>query len=535
MNDHRPLPVVSSRMSGPLPGREGPNVICDLRVLVVEDSEEDTLLLLRELKKGGYAVHHRRVCTRKAMAEALDGPEWDLILSDHKMPRFDSLTALEMVKERGLDLPFIIVSAVIGEDTAVAAMKAGAHDYVMKGSPGRLLPAIARQLLDAKDRRDKRRVEELLRFERERAQHYLDVADVIMLVLDREGKVELINRKGSEVLGYTGDEVRGKSWFDSFLPAGVREKVRSLFSKYLAEGGPEHYENTVLTKSGAERIISWRNVTLRDREGRPTGTLSSGEDITERRRAAEKEAMQAVRLEALFQLNQKMDAPEEEILDFCLEAAQKTVQSELSFIGLMDEKETTLTVHAWSKEAVAQCAMQNKPRHFPVADSGLWGECVRQRKPVIVNDYARPVRGKKGYPDGHVPLRRVLCVPVFDGPSIVAVVVAANKERAYDEEDVTSLDVLMNRMWELLRRKRMEAALSQGEKRYRELVDNLSDAVFEIDSEGNITFVSHQVKDLFGLAPEECVGRNLTEIVHPDSVAGALEAMSKVRTTGSLV
>src|SRR5438874_1441789 len=115
-----------------------------LRVLIVEDSEEDSDLIVLELKRGGYEPFYRRVETADAMARALEEGEWDLVLSDFSMPRFSVPEALGMVQQKGLDLPFVIVSATIGEEAAVEAMKAGAHDYILKHRLGRLVPAIKR-------------------------------------------------------------------------------------------------------------------------------------------------------------------------------------------------------------------------------------------------------------------------------------------------------------------------------------------------------------------------------------------------------
>ncbi|MEW6366610.1 MAG: response regulator [Acidobacteriota bacterium] len=124
-----------------------------LRVLIVEDNEDDATLILRELRRGGYEPLHERVETGEAMLEALQGREWDLVTSDYSMPAFSGPAALQTLKETGLDLPFIIVSGTIGEETAVAALKAGAHDFVVKSQLARFLPAVERELGDARVRR----------------------------------------------------------------------------------------------------------------------------------------------------------------------------------------------------------------------------------------------------------------------------------------------------------------------------------------------------------------------------------------------
>jgi signal transduction histidine kinase len=134
-----------------------------LQVLVIEDSEDDAEVLAVELRRAGYAPVCHRVETLEALGSALERQPWDLIIADYHLPRFDGLTALAFVREKRLDVPFIIVSGYITEETAVAAMKAGAHDYLMKDKLARLGPAVERELREAEVRRERRRAEEELR------------------------------------------------------------------------------------------------------------------------------------------------------------------------------------------------------------------------------------------------------------------------------------------------------------------------------------------------------------------------------------
>lgn len=133
-----------------------------IRILIVEDSAADAELLLRELRRGGYEPQSERVETPTELDSALNRQIWDLIVSDNAMPSFDGLQALKLTQEKGLDIPFILVSGSIGEDAAVAAMKAGAHDYLMKGNTARLLPAIARELSEARVRQERRQADETI-------------------------------------------------------------------------------------------------------------------------------------------------------------------------------------------------------------------------------------------------------------------------------------------------------------------------------------------------------------------------------------
>lgn len=133
-----------------------------LRALIIEDSEIDALLLVEQLKEGGYAPETRRVDNAEDLMDALERQTWDIIFSDHNMPRFSSTAALEIARSSAIDIPFLIVSGAIGEDAAVKAMKAGAQDYLMKGNMVRLVAAVARELNDAQERRGRRKAERAL-------------------------------------------------------------------------------------------------------------------------------------------------------------------------------------------------------------------------------------------------------------------------------------------------------------------------------------------------------------------------------------
>ncbi|QYZ66280.1 MAG: histidine kinase [Gammaproteobacteria bacterium (ex Lamellibrachia satsuma)] len=135
----------------------------EIRVLIIEDSEDDALLLVRELRKGGYTPSFQRVDSPQEVKAALERDQWDLVITDHNMPQFSSTDALRLAKTHQPDIPIIIVSGSIGEEVAVQAMKAGAHDYLMKDNLKRLIPAVERELRDADTRRAHRRAEEEIR------------------------------------------------------------------------------------------------------------------------------------------------------------------------------------------------------------------------------------------------------------------------------------------------------------------------------------------------------------------------------------
>src|ERR687897_87954 len=180
----------------------------DLRVLLVEDSEDDALLLLRTLRRGGYDPTWERVDTPEDMEAALDGRGWDLVISDHSMPAFSSSAALGLLRSKGfVDLPFIIVSGQIGEDAAVAAMKAGAHDYIMKGNLARLNTAIERELREAEVRRERRRAERELKLSETRFRMMIEQSPLSIQIFSPDGTTVRVNRAWERLWGVTLDQI----------------------------------------------------------------------------------------------------------------------------------------------------------------------------------------------------------------------------------------------------------------------------------------------------------------------------------------
>ena len=184
-----------------------------LRILIVEDSDDDTQILLRELERGGYKPVYQRVETDTAMRSALDEQEWDIVLADYRLPHFSAPAALVLLKEAGPDIPFIVVSGAIGEETAVAVMKLGANDYVMKDNLPRLIPAVERELRDADVRREHRLAEERLK---QAAQEWRTTFDSIadwVSIHDRDFKITRLNHSCAAAFGKHPRELIGRTCY----------------------------------------------------------------------------------------------------------------------------------------------------------------------------------------------------------------------------------------------------------------------------------------------------------------------------------
>jgi two-component system, OmpR family, phosphate regulon sensor histidine kinase PhoR len=188
---------------------------------------------------------------------------------------------------------------------------------------------------------------------------------------------------------------------------------------------------------------------------------------TERKHTEEQLRLNAFRFEALLKLNQMAEAPLPEITDFCLESTVRLTSSQIGFLAFMNEDESALTLHSYSSEVLKQCELAHEKIVFPMKTLGLLGDVVRQKKPLIVNDYYAPHPTKKGYPEGHMQIVRYLSIPILDGDRVVAVAGVGNKAVDYDEGDVLQLNLYMEGMWRLLQRRQAREALQASEEQAR--------------------------------------------------------------------
>lgn len=257
-----------------------------LRVLVVDDSEDDAKLMVRELKRGGYAPSYERVDTPEAMSSALDRQEFDVILSDHGMPRFDVHGALRIVQERELDVPFIIVSGNIGEMVVAAAMRSGAHDYVLKRELHRLVPALERAIRDAAERRERRRAEAALRESEERFALAMEGSRDGLWHWSFDTGGAYYSPRFKEILG-CDEDVLGPSIesFLSLIHEEDRERVRGALCDHLERREPYDVEFRRVTDSGELRWLCSRGQARWDESGKATRMAGSLSDITTRKQA----------------------------------------------------------------------------------------------------------------------------------------------------------------------------------------------------------------------------------------------------------
>ncbi|MDO9325869.1 MAG: PAS domain S-box protein [Methanoregula sp.] len=283
-----------------------------------------------------------------------------------------------------------------------------------------------------------------------------------------------------------------------------------------------------------------------------------------RKRADDALKQDECRLQSLVSFYQMTSAPLKEFMTFAVEKAVEITASSMGYLAFVNDDETLLTMYAWSALSMKECSIDKKPLEYPVESTGLWGEAVRQRRPVITNDYAAKNPLKKGHPQGHVSILRHMNIPVFDGPHIVMVAGVGNKPSDYDERDVQELSLLMSGLWnvikqrraeeELLRKNeelkasyenitaaeeelranldeltRQELTLRESETRYRQFFRTTLDSVFITSPEGRWIDFNDALVEMFGYENrEEMSGVPvLSRYVHPEERSAFLELIAR--------
>ena len=298
-----------------------------LKVLLVEDSEDDALLVLRELRRGGYEPDHERVDTAAGVEAALEAGGWDVVISDHSMPAFSSEAALELVRGRGFpDLPFIIVSGRIGEDVAVAAMRAGAQDYIMKDNLRRLNSAIERELREAEGRRERKRGEEALKSAEEKYRSIFENAVEGIFQTTAGGRFVTANPALARMFGHPSPE----ALLDRISSIGDQiyadpERSREFGRVVRRDGFVRNFEMRIRRGDGAVAWISVNARAIRDANGELTGYEGFVEDVTERKRA--EEALGEIREAERRRIARELHDDVLQDLTYALQAMQVTART----------------------------------------------------------------------------------------------------------------------------------------------------------------------------------------------------------------
>ena len=498
-----------------------------LRVLIVEDSKDDALLVVHELKRGGYDPTFEIVDTAASMTAALEGKEWDLILSDYAMPRFNALAALKVRRETRSDLPFIVISGTIGEDTAVEAMRLGAHDYLMKGKLKRLCPAIERELRDAGVRRERKRAEE-------RKGVIIETALDGFWVNDLKGRFLEVNDSYCEMVGYSRDELLTMSVSDIEALESPEEIAKNI--KEIMEKGGSLFETRHRRKDGKviDVEISSRYLSEEDQ------FFAFIRDITERKQAQEREKHLNLILRAIRNVNQLIvtEKDRDRLLQGACDNLIETRGYYNAWIALFDE--------SGGLAATAEAGLGED--FSPLLDMLKRGErtyCVdkalQQFDVVLIQD---PVFTCAGCPRaGTHEGRTGMAVRLEHEGKVYGLLVVSMPEKFFGFEEEASLfsEVAQDISFALYgieleeERKKTEEALIQSEDYNRTLFMNSPIGLVLCKMDGELVDVNTAYANILGRTIDETLGLTYWEITpekYAEDEAKQLESMERTGRYG---
>ncbi|HHN94412.1 MAG TPA: PAS domain S-box protein, partial [Anaerolineae bacterium] len=467
-----------------------------IRVLIVEDSEDDGLLITRQLRKGGFDVQSLRVDTASSFTTALAAQSWDVVIADFSLPAFGGLEALRLLRESGQDIPFIIVSGTIGEDVAVAAMKAGAHDYVMKDDLARLVPAVRRELQEAEVRRARRRAEQALRESEEKYRSLFQNAYDAIFLMDEDIFVDC-NPAAEEMFRCSKEEIVGHS------PA-------SLSPPRQPDGGDSRTKALKMIRAaltGTRQVFEWVHRrcddSLFDAEvslsrlflgGKPM-VLAIVRDVTERKRAEKMLRRRNRELTALYEIGRDISATLDlqTVLERIAMHARALLKADDSEVYLMDDDGETLRAIV----ALGEYAEHIKALPLRVGE-GIVGYVAQSGVAEMVNRVDLDPRAVQvnGTP---VEPQALICAPLTYQERVIGVISLARNE-SREPFEPADLNFLIGLSWQAAIAIENARMFAQEEQRVIELARAL-EKQRELDDlkDQLIQNVSHELRTPLGI------------------------------------
>jgi len=433
-------------------------------IVVAEDDEGLNNLIYKNLKRHKYACV--QAFNGKQTIDAIRNDRSQILLLDYKLSDLTGQEVIKSLREKnGSVPPFIVMTGFGDEKVAVQMMKLGASQYLVK--EGDFIKILFEQLKllidDIIQRKELEETKQQLETSRQDYQVLFETMAEGAIYQNTKGEIISVNPAAEQILGLTFDQMKG------ITPTDPRWKAIDENHNELLD--IEQYPAMLALKTGKRvenfsyRIFNpqqnndvWILVNsipqFRKGESRPFQVFSTFTDITKRKKNEAAIKLNEKRMESLLRIAQKNTTSIQELLDFALSEAIDLTSSRIGYIYFYDEEKRLFSLNTWSKEVMKECTVQEQQTLYRLDDTGCWGEAVRQRRPIIINDYATNSHNQiiKGTPEGHVKLKKFLTVPVIMESKIVAVAGVANKIEDYDESDVRQLSLLMDSVWKISER-----------------------------------------------------------------------------------
>ncbi|MFH1036137.1 MAG: PAS domain S-box protein [Pseudomonadota bacterium] len=349
-----------------------------------------------------------------------------------------------------------------------------------------------------------------LRVSETRTRKYLSLLPDPLVIYDMGGHVIFVNAAFEKTFGWNTSELVNEQI--TFVPPEALPETKRNIKRMKQGQAIKAFETKRLTKDGRKLDVLINTATFHE-AGNQAGNIVAFRDITLLKQAQEAQRREEARLESLVNISQYRSDNEEEILNLSLEEVLRLTDSKVGYIYNYHEDSREFVLNTWSKEVMKECSVVEPQTVYPLDKTGLWGEAVRQRRPIVINDFVSSNPLRKGYPTGHVALSRFCTVPVFMDGLIVAVVGVANKETDYDDADVRQLTLFMDSVWKILERQRAIIGFKESEERYRNLVETISEGLLEVDKDNRVTFCNKFLADTLGYEKDKLMGINTLDLL----------------------
>lgn len=519
-----------------------------IRVLAIEDSEDHTRLLLNELKYGGYNPHFRRLDAPETMETALTGEVWDVVIFGCVMSRFSWQDALKIVKNSGINLPLIVVSADTGGETAAKAMKSGADNYVIRSTLARLVCAVNREFPVNRESREQivhQQEEEKLRIAHQQLMDIIEFLPHATLAVDKDKKVIAWNRAIEEMTGVPKEEIIGKGNYAYAVPfygyprpflidvffSG--EKEMGIYYKAIERRGNSLYAETFapVLYDGKGAFLRPAATPLFDGKGNIAGAVETIHDITDNKRKEEQIREQLAMEEAVSNACRLLLTPEGSHLDEVLRVMGQAVSADRAYIfefrGNGKKMDNTYEWCAPGIDSQSENLKDIEMQMFP-----WWMKKLESRESIVLHDIEAlpPDASKEKESLRAQGIRSLLVVPIH---SVAGNLVGfmgfddTQKCRVWSPEDVRFLWVVAEMVSIYWEEKRAEEALHRSEVYFRSLIENALDLIVILDRYGLIKYISPAVERVLGYRHEELIDKKALAFVHPEDMQNIVDIFNK--------
>ncbi|MFH0893173.1 MAG: PAS domain S-box protein [Bacteroidota bacterium] len=326
-------------------------------------------------------------------------------------------------------------------------------------------------------------------------------------VLDTNDKIIDCNNEFEILFGFSKDEAINQRINDLIVPEDRASEAEEV-SKKCSAGERVILETIRKNKDGKQFHVSLADAPIL-LDGKPIGAYMLYRDISARKKGEESLKLNQKRLEVLVSLSHMAEKSINEIIHFVIEEAVSLTGSQYGYLAFANHDETILEMYDWSEMANKDNKVGAISKTFVVKNTGLWGDAVRKRIPIIINEYEKYIPAKKTMPKGHVPLYRYLSIPVFDGKKIVMVAGVANKDDDYNESDLLQLSLLMDSLWSILRKRKADEDLRISEEKYRQIFEAAPIGIIHYDKDGILTDCNDTHLKIIGAKREKVTGYDL--------------------------